>query len=571
MELIKIQIESNIVAKEQPIYKVFSNEYFFEIPRYQRPYSWKTEQVEELIEDLGNFAFQDEKFENLKPYFLGSIVLIRGEKHDVKVIDGQQRLITLTILFSVMRELLSDSDESVKSITKRIHEEGDYSAGIKGKFRIALRSKDQDFFNTYIQLPGGINKIPLEKSLQDSQDNIRKNALCLKKKLGNQNEYPRDKIDLLIRYIVQKCLLVVVSTSDEESAYRIFTVLNNRGLPLSHADILKAEIIGEIHDSEEEDVYAKKWEDKEVELGIDQFRDLFSHIRMINRKVKAKDTILKEIRDYIKPKERPKEFIDNKLIPYAEAFYDVKNASFESNSNAEKINYYFGCLNRLDNEDWIPPVISYLGKWGNRDTERVVEFLKKLERLSFGLHVLRKNINSRIDKYGKILSAIEIDDLVALESSLSLSDEECKDIINAIDRDIYGKQFARYLLLRLDAELPSEGEVFYNHKIISIEHVLPQNPDENSEWARLFDEYEREDLTNCLGNLVLLSRKKNSSAKNYDFNKKKFSYFKQEGVTPFNLTTDVLTHDQWTHNVICKRQKDLLNKCKNIWDLGDGN
>lgn len=562
-------IESNIVAKEQPIYKVFSNEYFFEIPKYQRPYSWKTEQVEELINDLTNFAFQDDKFEHLKPYFLGSIVLIRSKEHDVKVIDGQQRLITLTILFSVMRELLSDFEESVKSLTIRIHEGGDYSAGIKGKFRLSLRSKDQDFFHKYIQTPGGINKIPREESLSDSQDKIRKNALHLKKILENQKKCPRDKLDLLVRYIVQKCFLVVVSTSDEESAYRIFTVLNNRGLPLSHADILKAEIIGEIHDSEEEDIYAKKWEDEEVELGIDQFRDLFSHIRMINRKVKAKDTILKEVRKYLKPRDRPKEFIDNELIPYAEAFYDVKNASFESTSNAEIINYYFGCLNRLDNEDWIPPVISYLAKWGNSDTEKVVEFLKKLERLSFGLHVLRKNINGRIDKYGKILSAIELDNSVALESSLSLSDEECKSIISAIDGNIYGTQFARYLLLRLDAHLPFEGEVFYNHKIISIEHVLPQNPDENSEWAILFDEYEREDLTNCLGNLVLLSRKKNSSAKNYDFNKKKFSYFKQEGVTPFNLTTDVLTYDQWTPDVICRRQKNLLKKCKNIWELGD--
>lgn len=556
-------LKSRIQASEQPIDKVFSNEYSFEIPNYQRPYSWKTDQVGALIGDIDYFAFQDDDFDELKPYFLGSIVLIKGDDPSAKVVDGQQRLATLTILFSVLRELLPDLKAH---ITKRIYEEGDPLARTKNKFRLSVRERDRDFFNKYIQLDGGLANLTTEESLTDSQDNIRNNAIYLRQEL--QEKYNKDKLRRLAQYIVQKCYLVVVSTSDEESAYRIFSVLNDRGMQLSHADILKAEIIGEMPETEQE-VYTKKWEDIEQNLGIDQFKDLFAHIRMIHRKVKAKDSILKEIRDNLNPKEKPKEFIDKELIPYAKAFDEIKNTSFESTSNAEKINSHLGWLNQIDNEDWIPPAISFLAKWGNRDAKKVKRFLKRLERLAFGLYVMRVNINGRIERYGQILSAIEKDDLEAVKSSLKLEKSEKQSIRDALSGNVYGMQFTKYLLLRLDADL-SEGEARYNYPIISIEHVLPQNPDGDSEWIELFpDEEEREKLTQCLGNLVLLSRRKNSKAQNYEFERKKSSYFVRDGVSPFALTTDVLNHDQWTPEVIRKRQNDLLERCKNIWKLGD--
>ena len=82
-------------------------------------------------------------------------------------------------------------------------------------------------------------------------------------------------------YIAQLCYLAVVETSDEESAYRIFSVLNDRGIPLSAADILKAEIIAAISGDEQRDCYTKKWEMAEELLGHDALETLFGHIRMI--------------------------------------------------------------------------------------------------------------------------------------------------------------------------------------------------------------------------------------------------------------------------------------------------
>lgn len=89
-------------------------------------------------------------------------------------------------------------------------------------------------------------------------------------------------------YIAQRCYLVIVAASDQDSAFRIFAVMNSRGLDLSPADVLKAEIIGALS-SDKQEAYTQKWEDIEDELGRSRFAELFGHIRMIHRKQKCRE------------------------------------------------------------------------------------------------------------------------------------------------------------------------------------------------------------------------------------------------------------------------------------------
>lgn len=574
--------ESILQASEKSIYKIFSRDYYFEIPYYQRPYSWGSDQVEELIDDLSHFAFQNDKFDDLKPYFLGSIVLIKQDKDKpaAKVVDGQQRLTTITIILSVLRDMLSDFRDS---ITKLLYEKSDPLIGSDNKLRLTVRSQDVDFFNQYINIEGGISKIPTDGNLSDSQKKFRNNAFSIRKMFdGIKEDYGEEHLKLFAKYLIQKCYLVVVSTSDQESAYRIFSVLNDRGMQLSHADILKAEIIGKIENKDKlQEQYSKKWEDLEEQLGVENFKNLFAHLRMIRLKTKPQETILEEVRDYVDSayisSEMPKSltcFIDEELEPYAIAFDDIKNMSFESDSNSEKINQYLKWLNLLDNENWIPPVISFLAKWRAKDsrdrtTQEIVKFLKNLERVAFYLYVNRVNINGRIQRYKPILNSIENNDRFdAQDSSLYLNNDECKSIIYALSGDVYGSQFAKYALLRLDDSLSEDG-AHYDHPIISIEHVLPQNPKADSNWTTHFpDENERESLTHCLGNLVLLSRRKNAMAQNYDFDKKKMKYFgTKDGVSTFAITTTVLKRKIWTPEVIHEIQNERLEQCKGIWQL----
>ncbi|HEY4388517.1 MAG TPA: HNH endonuclease family protein, partial [Ktedonobacteraceae bacterium] len=123
-------------------------------------------------------------------------------------------------------------------------------------------------------------------------------------------------------------------------------------------------------------------------------------------------------------------------------------------------------------------------------------------------------------------------------------------------------------LLRLDASL-SEGIATYDYHTVSVEHVLPQRPSIDSEWASIFPTREiREKYVHKLGNLLLLSRGKNIRAENYDFEYKKQYYFSTaNGISPFVLTTQVLRYQQWTSPIIEQRQVQMVNTAKKLWRL----
>ncbi|GAX35819.1 DUF262 domain-containing protein [Nodularia sp. NIES-3585] len=559
---------SKIAATEYPISKVFSNDFVFTIPLYQRPYAWTTEQAGELLEDLITSLGDDqEKIDEINPYFLGSIVLIKGDKPDAQVVDGQQRLTTLTILLAALR--MSFPKEEAYKLTKYLYQEEDLCEENSNIYRLTLRERDAQFFKENIQDEGGISKINELSTvkLSDSRKNLIQNAILFIERL---QYFTEPQLLRLTQFIIKRCFLVVVSTPDIDSAYRIFSVLNNRGMDLSHADIFKAEIIGKIP-LKLQDNYSSKWEDLEEKVGRETFKSLFSHIRMIYLKVKPRESILKEFLKEVKPSptEQPQKFIDKTLIPFTDAFYDINNQAYKSIKWEEEINFVFKCLNRIDNSDWIPPAILYLAN-NYHNPDLLLRFFLDLERLASGLMIQRSNINERIESYSKLLYSIEnSEDLYTSDSPLQLKLQEKENILKILNGDLYLMKKTRlYVLLRLDTAL-SEGKASYSFSTITVEHVLPQNPTSESMWVNWFPtEEEREKYVHRLGNLVLLSGSKNSLAGNYDFELKKQKYFTtKKGVSNFALTTQVMMEQEWTPEVINKRQTLLIDKLKELWRL----
>jgi uncharacterized protein with ParB-like and HNH nuclease domain len=253
-----------------------------------------------LLNDLLGSIDGEVSVEELDPYFLGSIVLIKGDKPEAQVVDGQQRLITLTILLVVLRELAHDEGMR-RGLEGFLLEQGNILLGTPDRFRLTVRERDQEFFAHYIQARGGVKKVKdINAGLTDSQENFKQNALLFLNRLGGLADDQRQR---LAQYVVLRCYLVLVWTPDLDSAYRIFSILNDRGLDLSHADILKAEIIGKIIPESLQGEYARKWEEAEERLGREAFKDLFAHVRMIYRKNKLRATVLKEFRESVVDKE----------------------------------------------------------------------------------------------------------------------------------------------------------------------------------------------------------------------------------------------------------------------------
>lgn len=556
-----------IHATEKALYRVFSNDFAFSIPAYQRPYAWTKDQASELLTDLLSFLGDgSEAVTDANPYFLGSIVLIKSEDASkADVVDGQQRLTTLTIILAVLRSLSSEKNAS--KITKYIYQEGNEFEGTDDCYRLKLRERDEDFFRHYIQHDNKLDELLMldTSQLTDSQRNIKINARYFLEELSKFSEQERSHF---IHYLMTCCFLVVVSTPDLDSAYRIFSILNARGLDLSLSDFLKSEVIGAI-DKSQQDKYTRIWETEEEDLGRETFQELFAHIRMIDRKAKPNETALKEFRKHILPKKEPQEFINEILKPYSDALQIIKRTNYYSDKDPKIVNYFLRWLNQIDNVDWIPAAILYFSK-NSHVSDKLKRFFTDLERLAAGLMILRADINERIRRYGKLIAAIEGDiDLYASESPLQLTPEEINRIIKTLDGDLYLiTRIRQYVLLRLDSAL-SEGEGTYEYPVITVEHVLPQNPSEGSIWLEWFpNDEERIQYVHRIGNLALLSRKKNAEAQNYDFDKKKKKYFvSNTSIVPFVLTTQVLQQSEWTPAVIKQRQEDSLQSLRKIWRL----
>ncbi len=216
-------MSDTIEARELQLVNIFSDSYRFEIPEYQRPYDWTTEQTGGLLDDMLHAMEHVENVRDAPPYFLGSIVTIKnGLQPHAQLVDGQQRITTLTVLLCVLRELASaESDRN--DTHSYVYAPGRESAGIPGHYRLTVRERDREFFQNNIQQMGRLPSL-LERSpanLPDSQKRMLESARYLYNALAKREEKLRK---ILMQFLAQRCYLVVVSASDQNSVYHIFSM-----------------------------------------------------------------------------------------------------------------------------------------------------------------------------------------------------------------------------------------------------------------------------------------------------------------------------------------------------------
>lgn len=561
----------DIKGEQHPVREIFSERYAFSVPPYQRPYAWTTEHAGDLLDDLLGYLGEAEGLvEELPPYFLGSIVLIKGDRPEAQIVDGQQRLITLTILLAALRALIPA--EFAESVTQRLYEPADPLTSTPARYRLHPKDRDAGFFQQFIQSEGGIQRLGAQLpggDLIESQRNMRDNALLYLRQL---RDLPEERRVRLAQFVLQRCLLVAVSTPDLSAAYRIFSVLNDRGLDLSYADILKAEVIGRLPEMEQQE-YTQRWEGVEESLGRDNFNDLIGHLRAIYRRVRHKGEILDSFRqDVLLAINDSRKLIDDVLVPYGSAYYVVLNGSFEAEDPAlaARVNETLDWLNRLDNREWVAPALMFLLRYHDQP-ERVARFLADLERLAASMSIRRQYANKREQRYWRVQGVIrQGEDPTHPDSPLQLTPQEREETAHTLGGDVYLMPATprNYILQRLDSALAGQGAT-YERKIITVEHVLPRNPPRNSEWLRWFARPgDRARWTHKLGNLALLSRQKNMQADNYSFAVKKQIYFStKDGVAPFALTTHILRESEWTPQVVERRQGELIGVLREVWRL----
>ena len=558
---------------------------WFRIPEYQRPYIWSKDEVSELLDDL-SFA-QTEKPD--QEYFLGSFVfqskkadVARGQEfNENDLLDGQQRMTTLLMLFACIRDL-SDSDKVRPSCQKSIFQKGDEIDQIPERTRIvfAIRQAVQDFVDEFVKADGGTNREKdLERIVTSSDDSSIPNMARAILEMRRYLTDPERGISLedFLKFLRNRVLLIYVSTEDLDDAFRLFTILNDRGVPLRNSDILKSMNLGALEKNSDKTRYAKLWEEAEGELG-DDFDRFLNHLRTILVKDKARLNLLQEFEDRIyDPTEKDKvtgsrkpallkkgrdtfqlveRYLEHYNVLLGGSNYDDTGGNF-CLDNLVKV-----MLTGLPSTDWIPPLLCYFDKFKH---DRLPEFLTKLDNKFSADWIAQYTPTDRIENMNQVIKVVE--SATGPENVLtdSCCNADADGFTRAVEASVYGRRFTRYLLIKLDY-LYQDHAHRMSFETLSVEHILPQTPADGSQWKRDFTDAQRKEWTDRLGNLVLISTVKNTSQGRSDYAEKKSKYFdKKIDTCPNSLR--VLQNTRWTLVELEANHNAVLGKIREHYGI----
>lgn len=573
----------NIKAKEYYIKDLLSPKFLFEIPDYQRAYSWTTENLKQLVDDINDSINLNSgrEFENFEPYFIGSIVLCGKEYKDdgwgrYDVIDGQQRLTSLIMLIATIRDMIQN-EEYKKVLASLIYQEANELMGIKENIRVRVRGKEEEFFKKYVLAENGTNLIDEidREDLTETKMNMLNALEVFKASFKDENGNILDeKLNNFIKYLLQKVVLVVIKTNSFESAFRLFNVINARGLPLTNADLLKSENLRVIP-QEKRAEFTQIWENDELDLGKDNLEMLIGFMRAINLKKKAEVSLYEEFsknifvdnRDYL-----GENFINHmhsiKEL-YSKYIVDADLDIEDKNTVIFYKNLIKLMIEVLPYEEWMAAVIRFVEKYKN-DDKAVVEFVKLLEKR---VVIDWVNGNSFADRLNRVYDIIKaIDETSSLEelrnSEVFVSDLErtsayFKNALNDIDFYSKGRMTVpKYVLIRMDIELNPGVEVDYYGNKIMIEHILPRNA-KDSYWVGNFKADQRRNWANKFGNLVLISGAKNTRLNNKPFDEKVEEYLSKKG--QFKITEEVFKNKDWNMESLEERHNTLVERALELW------
>jgi hypothetical protein len=556
-------------AKEHKIQQIFTEKRKYLIPAYQRPYSWNTENASELLQDITDAI--DNK---LKEYFIGSVIVIGKGDEIYEVVDGQQRLTTITIILSVIRDLIG-SDGIVNDLPGTVDKSGIQQdlqnrvlpthpyTGKREEPRLAVRKQDQIVFLEHILLG---KKVEKKDSFTDSQLNLVNNRQAI---VDFFQGFTTRKLAEYANFMLEHIYLVFVNTGNFDSAFRLFNVLNARGLPLSNGDLIKNQLFAIASDDKnQQEMIEQRWNQLEDITGLTGLDDFLSHHRTALKGNNAQNSLQKEFEAILKSYAQPVSDFCMELVESAQNYSKIKNYVNKEYKDFWGIadRKYLQSLFNVSNDEWIPPLLAFLNKPVDGVSQEA--FLTLLEKITYQNWIRRLGKSKRNTVYYNLISQIiqgtTAKDIFATFTSFANND----DFKSLIASDAYGTPYAKAVLLRIETELQDNSVEKVFHGTVSVEHVLPQTMTDEY-WKLRFSAESHGRLVHKLGNLALLSGSKNSAAQNYSLPKKQEIYSKRNNNVSFDLTKEICNAHEWTEEVIEQRQQKLTEICINTWSISE--
>lgn len=518
------------------------------IPPFQRPYTWTEKEVSQLIFDL--LAAYERR---ASLYFIGQMVFVRAGRDYADVCDGQQRLITLTMLLAHARDLLQQHEQVYQALIMK-----DAAMG-----RLHARATDAAFFSEWVQAPGRMRDlVRLTEFQTDAQHAMANAARVISKLLADMSA--RD-LDAFVRYIARCAVFNVIDADEIGSAATVFEAMNHRGQPLSGADILKGALLASRELTLEEGAQgAEIWEEYEDKMGRENFQRLLNYIPMLVRSgpiIAAGD--IAALVEGISKRIGVKNFLFDVLPAYCQAHHDIIFADLRVGPHSDEVNRLIRCLQIIDDKSWEPLAIAYLVARGGHPPE-ALRFFQLFERYIWAAHLnVVQAHDHRLKNLPKLWKIIGDDKaLYEKDSPLMLDLQTRSNLLDRMSLSTKNYTGRREIVLRVNACF---GEALARNDDFNVEHILPQRS--NRVWTTIFrDPKTYSTYANMLGNMALIRPRQNTLCGSKSYPEKRAVYFNGKDHV-CALTRDIEPIEDWNPRAVEERQERLCEKINAEWRL----
>ena len=532
----------------------------FAIPEYQRPYAWGEPQVDELWDDL---------LESLGVgHFMGSLVLNVEDEDRPQVIDGQQRLTTLAVLLALIRD--------------RYHDIGSQYAGQPDQLLLNSFAKG----NTAFKLRSGEANWPVLRDfiLRSPMDENRKvlsqlSSLDRSSRLRNKRLVSNTKrlarlldshvatassaeaaLYALESHIRTGLEFVAIKVSNVADAFLLFETLNDRGLQLSAADLLKSHLLSQIAQESNDDAATQEaaqiWDDMIEALGgVDVTRFLRHFLLMTHAKVR-KDDVFPRFKDDVRSVGASK--LLHRISEFAVDYGRLMDPSKLDDAKVGAAVTQIHGQNSVTHFVLLLPALHYL------DPQAFVRICRMAEILSFRWVVCGLNAQELESTYAKAAKIVDqsqgsdVDEVLALMHSVLPPSEQFKEGFRQARMGV--KYVTRYVLASIERALNPAGELKPSDEV-HIEHIMPQAKTEYWE-QKVEDEEGYRDLVARWGNLTLLHQSPNQEISNGPYDVKRDLY----RASDLRITRQLAELDEWDEDAIDMRQRWLAVVADQLWD-----
>jgi hypothetical protein len=570
----------NISAVEDTVSSVLSRDkHRFQVPEYQRAYAWKENQLEAFWEDLMEVTDGD-----VGTHFLGSIVVVKEDKGldelaVLQIVDGQQRLATISTLLCTIRQKLRKDGDKLDSDTNPA----------EGMDRNYLWEEDEDFREQPNLTMSTFDEEEYTELLNGRMPTSEDSKLVKAAQFFNGKIVKMDveRVNEVRKRLVNSMTLVTIECDSEGSAFKLFETLNDRGLALSAVDLMKNYLFKTAHEAPRSEInyelVRKDWEDiiKIVKPELTKPGRFFRHYIMAAEEPDVTDPI-SNYKLYDRFCEVLDDEIPNSDITVEEYIADMKEKAvlyvdivqadidiFGQKGN-RAINQKLENLNTLGVTQERTLLLRLFGEIDNPN--RLMRALSILESFVFRWRLTAQATGTDVDEIHASLCSTIFDDsdpIDRLKERLSSIAPDDSAVRLAVRTENFTRNArTRYILTRIENEYFSDGNKKVDPSTIDIEHIAPRKAftaKKYSTWPSYLDmsPEEFEEHSDKIGNLTILDERVNSRAQDDPFDQKKKEYTSSD----YQMTADICEYDEWGSTQIEKRTEKLATACPKIWNF----